>query len=114
MRELKYEEGENNVCFINVTYIIEPKHLNEQKSKAAQLGIRKLLELGIQPDIIFCRCESKLSESIREKISIYSNVPIKNVFELSDVESVYELPLILKEKGVDKAIFEILKIKPKK
>lgn len=113
MRELRYEEGHNNVCFINVTYIIEPKSLKEQKSKAAQLGIRKLLELGVQPDIIFCRCENKLNDSIREKISIYSNVPLKNVFSLSDVESVYELPLILKENNVDNTIFEILKIYPK-
>lgn len=114
MRELRYEEGKDNVCFINVTYIIEPKSLQEQKSKAAQLGIRKLLELGVQPDIIFCRCESKLNESIREKISIYSNVPLKNVFELGDVESVYEIPLILKDNNVDKAIFEVLKISERK
>ncbi|MEM7816333.1 MAG: CTP synthase [Candidatus Aenigmatarchaeota archaeon] len=114
MRELKYEEGEHNVCFINVTYIIEPKSLQEQKSKAAQLGIRKLLELGVQPDIIFCRSENKPNESVREKISIYSNVPLKNVFDLRDLESVYELPLILRENNVDRAIFEVLKISERK
>ena len=52
MRELMYEEGSNNVCFLNATYIIEPPSLGEHKSKAAQLGIRRLLSLGIQPDII--------------------------------------------------------------
>ena len=55
MRELAYEEGPNSACFVALTYILEPQTLGEQKSKAAQLGIKQLMQLGVQPDIIACR-----------------------------------------------------------
>jgi CTP synthase len=114
MRELKYEEGSDNVCFINVTYIVEPGALGEHKSKPAQLGIRTLMGLGVQPCIIICRSENPVSESIKEKISIFSDVPVDRVYNLYDMSNVYEIPLILKDMGVDKAIFEIFNIGPKK
>ena len=110
MRELRYEEGPNNVCFVNVTYIIEPKSLGEHKSKAAQLGLRKLMEMGIQPDVVVCRSTTPISIKIREKISIYSNIPVERVIGLHDADTVYDIPLNLKEQGVDKIIFDILKI----
>jgi len=113
MRELRYEEGENNVCFINVTYIIEPGSLGEQKSKPAQLGLRTLMELGIQPDIIICRAETPVALKIKEKVSIYSNVPMDRVYSLHDLSNIYEIPLMLRETGVDKAVFEILNTRPK-
>ncbi len=112
-RELRYEEGKDNVCFINVTYIIKPKSLGEFKSKPAQLGIRKLKELGIQPDIIICRSEAPIGKNVMEKISIYSDVPVKRIHNLYDISNVYEIPLSLREKGLDKSVFEILNIKSK-
>lgn len=114
MRELKYEEGRENVCFINVTYVIKPGSLGEPKSKPAQLGLRTLMSLGIQPDIVVCRSEGHISERIKEKISIFSNVPTNRVYNLYDFSNIYEIPLILRESGMDKTIFEILNIKPKK
>ncbi len=113
MRELRYEEGRENVCFVNVTYIVEPGSLGEHKSKPAQLGIRVLMGLGVQPDIIICRSETPTPDSIREKLSIYSDVPVERVYNLYDLKSIYELPLILKELGVDRAVFEILGLSPK-
>ncbi|MBN2330393.1 MAG: CTP synthase [Candidatus Aenigmarchaeota archaeon] len=114
MRELAYEEGKENVCFVNVTYIIEPKSLGEQKSKAAQLGIRNLMSLGIQPNLIVCRSHNPIREKIKEKISIYSNVPVERVIGLSNMESIYHIPLNLMQKGVDKSIMEILNLKSRK
>ena len=114
MRELAYEEGRENVCFVNVTYIMEPKSLGEQKSKAAQLGIRNLMALGIQPNLIVCRSRSPVKESVREKISIYSNVPVERVIGLSDVSSIYHLPVYLREMNVDQSVMEILGLKKKK
>ena len=76
MRQLGYEEGKENICYVALTYILEPAFLGEQKSKAAQLGIRSLMAAGIQPDIIACRSCNPISEKIREKMSVYSNVPI--------------------------------------
>lgn len=111
MRELAYEEGRENVCFINVVYILEPGSLGEQKSKAAQLGIKSLMGIGIQPDIIVCRSENPVKEKVREKISIYSNVPMSRVLNSLDVKSIYEIPIFLKKQGVDREVLNILGLK---
>jgi len=111
MRELSYEEGKENVCFINVVYILEPGSLGEQKSKAAQLGLRTMMGLGIQPSIVVCRSEKPLKESVREKISIYSNVPVNRVINSRDVGDIHKIPLFLREVGVDKEVIEILKLR---
>ena len=110
MRELAYEEGKENVCFVNVAYIIEPKSLGEHKSKAAQLGIRTLMQLGIQPDIVVCRSRNPVPENIKEKMSVFSNVPVKRVVNAYDFGTIYSIPVFLKENEVDKEILDILKI----
>src|SRR6188768_3629716 len=67
-RELAFEEGEGSVVFVALTYIMEPNAIGEQKSKAAQLGIKRLMEVGIMPHIIACRATSEAKDSVREKI----------------------------------------------
>ena len=109
-RELAYEEGPNSCCFVALTYILEPPTLGEQKSKAAQLGIKQLMQCGIQPDIIACRATNPVSEKAREKISIYSNVPLKRVLSLPDSTSIYMIPAILRDKGLDFEVLRLLKI----
>ncbi len=111
MRELAYEEGPGNVCFVSVVYILEPGSLGEQKSKAAQLGLKALMGMGIQPSIVICRAGSPVREKIREKISIYSNVPLERVVGSLDVDNIHKLPLFLKEKGIDVAVMDILGLK---
>ncbi len=113
LRELQYEEGRENVCFVNITYIMEPKSLGEQKSKAAQLGIKRLIAMGIQPDIIVCRSQSKLKQNIREKISLNTNVPLDRVIGVHNVENIYSLPLTLRESGFDQRILEIFEMDKK-
>ncbi|MEM0360776.1 MAG: CTP synthase (glutamine hydrolyzing) [Candidatus Diapherotrites archaeon] len=108
IRQLEFEEGRENVCFLNLTYIIEPPSLGEFKSKAAQLGIKGLLSLGIQPDIIICRSHHPVPLNIREKISISSNVPVELVIGVEDIGKIYELPLELRKRGVDEKILQIL------
>jgi CTP synthase len=108
MRQLAYEEGKDNVCFVALTYVLEPQFLGEQKSKAAQLGIHNLLSAGIQPDIIACRSHNPVIEKVREKISIYSNVQVNRVVSLHDCASIYQIPNILKEAGIDSEVVEIL------
>jgi len=109
-RELAYEEGPNSSCFVALTYILEPKTLGEQKSKAAQLGIKQLMQLGIQPDIIACRAASPITEKVRQKISVYSNVPFERVISLPDSASIYMIPAMLRDKGLDFAVARLLKI----
>lgn len=108
MRELIYEEGRRNVCFINISFIIEPNSLGEQKSKPAQLGIERLRGLGVQPDIMICRSTNPLNPKIKDKLSVYSNVAVDKVIGLHDTSTVYEAPLLLKQENVDDKVVEFL------
>jgi CTP synthase len=110
MRELAYEEGPNSACFVALTYILEPQTLGEQKSKAAQLGIKQLMQLGVQPDIIACRATNPVSDTVRQKISVYSNVPFERVISLHDSASIYTIPAMLRDKGLDFEVARRLKI----
>ena len=113
IREMRYEEGAENVCFINVSYIIAPPNLGEQKSKPAQLGQNRLMGLGIQPDMIVCRAAAPVSKRICEKISLYSNVPVENVIGLHNTDSVYKAPILLKLLGADERVAHLLGLKRK-
>lgn len=110
MRELAYEEGPDSCCFVALTYILEPATLGEQKSKAAQLGVKQLMHLGIQPDIIACRASNPATEKVRQKISIYSNVPVERVISLPDSASIYMIPAMLRDAGLDFEVLRLLKI----
>jgi CTP synthase len=109
-RQLAFEEGQRSVCFVALTYVMEPAILGEQKSKAAQLGIRRLLECGIQPHIIACRAQNPVTRKVREKIAMFSNVPPNRVFSMHDCESVYQIPEMLRGAGYDRAVIEWLQM----
>lgn len=111
VRQLMYEEGKENVCFIAVTYVLQPEFLGEQKSKAAQLGIKSLLSMGIQPDFIACRSHNPVTDKVREKISVYSNVLLENVVSVHDVKSIYLIPEMLNK--VSDNVLRILDLKQK-
>jgi len=108
LRELAYEEGEKSVCFVALTYVIEPQALGEQKSKAAQLGLKKVMEAGIHPQIIACRARNPVSESAREKIAMFSNVPLHRVFSMHDRQSIYTIPEAVRQAGLDREILSLL------
>src|SRR3989440_4480946 len=107
-RQLAYEEGDNSVIFVALTYVLEPGALGEQKSKAAQLGIKRLMEMGIMPHLIACRAAHPVKESVREKISMYTNVPMKRVVTMHDVESIYTIPEALRQVGIDREVLSLL------
>lgn len=113
MRELIYEEGPGNCCFIDLSYILEPPNLGEQKSKPAQLGLERLRGLGIQPHIMVCRSVNPVTQKIKEKLSVYSNVAVENVIGLHDTSTVYEAPLLLKEVKADERVVDILGLNKK-
>jgi CTP synthase len=110
MRELAYEEGPHSCCFVALTYILEPKALGEQKSKAAQLGIKQLMQMGIQPDIIACRAEKPVSVQARQKMSVFGNVPFERVFSMHDSASIYSIPSMLRDCGLDFEVIRMLRI----
>ncbi|HZN64847.1 MAG TPA: CTP synthase [Tepidisphaeraceae bacterium] len=109
-RQLAFEEGEDAVVFVALTYILEPGTLGEQKSKAAQLGIKRLMEVGIMPAIVACRAANPVGEKVREKISMYTNVPMRRVVSMHDVESIYLIPEALRDAGMDREVLSLLQL----
>ena len=109
-REMAFEEGPDSCAFVALTYIISPPMLGEQKSKAAQLGLRSLQAVGIHPHIIACRGKDPISHKVLEKLALYSNVPIERLFSMHDCESIYLIPDMIQQAGLDDAVIKILKI----
>jgi CTP synthase len=107
-RQLAYEEGEGAVVFVALTYVLEPGTLGEQKSKAAQLGIKRLMEVGIMPHIIACRSTNPVTDKVRQKISMYTNVPMRRVISMHDEESIYLIPDSLRDGGIDREVLTLL------
>jgi CTP synthase len=110
LRQLAFEEGEGSVCFVALTYIIEPPSLGEQKSKAAQIGLKRLLEAGIQPHIVACRAQHVVAKSAMQKIAMFSNVPQHRVFSMHDRSSIYTIPDSIREEGLDREVLSILSL----
>lgn len=108
LRELAFEEGPESCCFVALTYVIEPSTLGEQKSKAAQLGIKRLMEAGVQPQVIACRAGRPVERNVLEKIAMFSNVPMRRVFSMHDRESIYTIPDEMRVQGLDREILSIL------
>ena len=110
LRELAFEEGPESTCFVALTYILEPATLGEQKSKAAQLGIKRLMESGVQPHVIACRATNPVGEKVMQKIGMFSNVPMKRIFSMHDRESIYVIPDAMRTAGLDREILSILNL----
>ena len=108
VRQLAFEEGRDAVCFVALTYVIEPPALGEQKSKAAQLGLKKLMEAGVQPHIIAARAMNPLDSSAAQKIAMFSNVPLKRVFSVHDRDSIYTIPDAMRQSGLDREVLTML------
>lgn len=109
MRQFALEAGRGNVMFIHVTLVPFLNAAGELKTKPTQQSVAKLREIGIQPDILVCRTEHPIDREIREKLSLFCNVPVKAVIEEMDVESsIYELPLALQREEMDDLVVELL------
>jgi CTP synthase len=109
IREFALRVGYNNAIFMHVTYVPFIKAAGELKTKPTQQSIAKLREIGITPHILVCRCERPLENDLREKISLFCNVPQEAVIEEIDVEhTIYELPLMLQRERVDDLVCRLL------
>ncbi len=108
VREMSYEEGQGNFCYVALTYVIEPSILGEQKSKPAQLNLKLLNAAGIHPNIIACRASEPVAKKVREKIALFANVPMDRVFSMHDCDSVYVIPEMLRGGGIDAAVIDLL------
>jgi len=113
IRQFIVKEGHNNAISIHVTLVPYIKSAGETKTKPTQHSVGKLREIGIQPDILICRTEKALSKEAREKIALFCNVNEEAVISAIDLESVYELPVILAGENLDKLIVRLLGIESK-
>lgn len=114
IRQFGHEAGPGNVIFIHATLVPYIKAAEELKTKPTQQSIAKLREIGIAPHIILCRTEHPLDLDVREKISLFGNVPIEDVIEVRDVKhTIYEMPLKLHEERLDDVVCKLLNfVKP--
>lgn len=111
IRQFMRQIGKRNALSIHVTLIPFIKSAGEIKTKPTQHSVKTLLEIGMQPDILICRTEKRLTHETREKIGLFCNVETDAVIEGRDVESIYEIPLAFEKEGLDKIVLEKLNIK---
>ena len=105
IRQFTLEVGRNNILFLHCTLLPYLKAAGELKTKPSQQSVARLREIGIQCDILVCRTEEPMTHEIRQKLSLFCNVPVRSVIEECDVEtSIYELPLALKSENLDEIV----------
>jgi CTP synthase len=105
IRQIGLEDGRDNVMYIHLTYVPFIRAAGEVKTKPSQHSVAKLREIGIIPDALICRTEVALTEEVKQKLSLFCNVPKHAVIDERDVEhSIYEVPLVLSEQGLDELV----------
>ncbi len=104
IRQMGLEEGREAVVYVHLTLVPYIKAAKEVKTKPTQHSVKELREIGIQPDILLCRTERKLTKALRDKIALFCNVTPHSVIEAKDVDSVYEVPLMFHREGLDDLI----------
>ena len=108
IRQLGVEYGDQAV-FMHLTLIPFIKAANETKTKPTQHSVKELRSIGIQPDILLCRCENEITEEERAKIALFTNVPTKAVISALDArQGIYEIPMLLHDQGLDEILLEKL------
>ncbi len=110
IRQLRSEVGRENTLYIHVTLVPYISAAGELKTKPTQHSVKELTGLGIQPDIIVCRSERPVPRDVRAKIGLFCNIPGDCVFENLDARSIYEVPLMLHEEGMDACVCRLLGI----
>ncbi|MAT56916.1 MAG: CTP synthase [Melioribacteraceae bacterium] len=110
MRQLMIEVGRKNAINIHVTLVPYISSAHEMKTKPTQHSVKNLLELGIQPNILVCRSEEKLTKDIRDKIALFCNVKSDAVISAHDASTIYEVPINLLEQNLDRLVLERLKM----
>ncbi|HEV2178101.1 MAG TPA: CTP synthase [Terriglobia bacterium] len=110
IRQMRQEQGRENAVFVHLTLVPFIGASGELKTKPTQHSVRELREIGIQPDILLCRTDRYLSSDLKSKIALFCSVPEEAVITAKDVESIYEVPLVLGREGLDTQILRCLKL----
>ncbi|MFN5252064.1 MAG: CTP synthase [Bacteroidota bacterium] len=113
MRQLIWEMGEDNAIVIHLTLVPYLKAAGELKTKPTQHSVKNLLELGVQPDVLVCRTEHHLSPELRRKLALFCNVTPNAVIESIDLNTIYEVPMVMLKEKLDKVVLAKLKLSTK-
>ncbi len=110
VRQLSLRLGPNNAAFVHLTYVPWIAAAGELKTKPTQHTVQKLREIGIQPDALLCRADRPIPDDEREKISLFTNVAQWGVISMPDVDTIYKVPRVLHEQGLDGLICDKLRL----
>ena len=110
IRQMRHEEGRENTCFVHLTLVPWIAAAQELKTKPTQHSVKELRAVGIQPDILLCRSERALPDEVKEKIALFCDVDKGAVITAKDVHSVYEIPLVFADQGIDETLLRFLRI----
>jgi len=113
IRQMRKDEGRDNVLYIHVTFLPYISATSELKTKPTQHSVNELRRIGIQPDVILCRSDKEISEGIKDKISLFCDVSKEAVIPLVNSETIYEVPLLLEEYNLGNFIVDHLRLKSK-
>ena len=114
VRQFRWDIGENNSLVIHLTLLPYLSAAGELKTKPTQHSVKKLMESGVNADIIVCRTEKSISDDLRSKIALFCNVDKNSVIESIDAKTIYEVPLLMQAEKLDKVVLNKLNIKNKK
>ena len=104
IRQMGFEEGKNNACYIHLTLLPWIPTAGELKTKPTQHSVKELREIGIQPDILLCRADREIPEDERRKIALFTNVAPEAVISAIDAESIYKIPVLLHDQMLDEIV----------
>ncbi len=110
IRQLKYELKQDQVMYIHLTLLPYLEKAGELKTKPTQHSVKELREIGITPDVIVCRTEHSLTDEIKAKISLFCNLPVNNIIENMNVDSIYQVPLMLERQNLANIVCETLNL----
>ena len=113
IRQFPFDVGRENVLYIHVTLVPFIKTADELKTKPTQHSVNKLREIGIQPNILLCRTDRPLSQEVKKKIALFSNLEKEAVITARDVDTIYDVPLVFHQEGLDELIIRLLRLKAK-
>ncbi|MBK1989763.1 CTP synthase [Sphaerospermopsis aphanizomenoides BCCUSP55] len=110
IRQLRKEVGRQNVLYMHVTLLPWIASAGEMKTKPTQHSVKELRSIGIQPDILVCRCDRTIPVGLKQKLSEFCDVPVECVITCQDASSIYEVPLILEREGLAQQTLELLQM----
>ncbi|HVM21172.1 MAG TPA: CTP synthase, partial [Egibacteraceae bacterium] len=112
IRQLRYDVGRENICYVHCALVPFIGPTGELKTKPAQHSVRELRSIGIQPDAVVCRSDRPLPRELKRKIALLSDVDLEGVVSAHDADSLYAVPLVLREEGLDDFVVRKLGLDP--